>query len=77
MYIYIEETVQSPGPIEMKSNIVYGVPTTAAVGQAVGVLAEELDSEGLTVKMKQNAVYGMLNGLIDDSYENVDPDVQL
>ena len=64
----------------MKSNIVYGAPTTAAVGQAVGqavgVLAEELDSEGLTVKMKQNTVYGMLNGLIDDnSYENVDPDV--
>ena len=62
----------------MKSNIVYGAPTTAAVGQAVGGRAEELDSEGLTVKMKQNAVYGMLNGLIDDnSYENVDPDVQL
>ena len=61
MYNYIEETVPSPGPIEMKSNIVYGVPTTAAVeqavGQAVGVLAEELDSEGLTVKMKQNTVY--------------------
>ena len=60
----------------MKSNIVYGVPTTAAAGQAVGVLAEELDSEGLTVKLKQNNVYGMLNGLIDDnSYENVDPDI--